>query len=282
MSNQKNQPAQALQMFTTIVATLRSLGGNGKEIMKLLSDGGDELAKAIAITIMSWQEEYVIPLRDEDVPERYQATLAIWRQWAKTLGYFDSVAWLVRGGFTLKKHAWKYGPLNVGKDGDWGSVHCIRFADDPTVPSLAFWIPKVLSGSNNMTRAEQLEFLRMMNDHMGLPAAHLSLSFGSAALLTGLIFAHYKRTGERAPHEQWIATSTRHGKYGSLYIRFLDSGWPLQVIPQHDRAGKAPYMSVFALGEERLSDEEVALLRLKPAPEDYRGEVSKRLLDQRK
>ena len=64
-----------------------------------------------------------------------------------------------------------------------------------------------MSGTSENSK-EQAETLAKLREQYQLPANHLA-SFGSAALLAGLILANFKRKGERAPLNRcWARTDT--------------------------------------------------------------------------
>jgi len=169
---------------------------------------------------MEEQPEYVTPILDADVPERYRATLAKYRKLATDHGVLvtTAVAYRVRAGFTLKQHAPKTGPCeqNFAYLQDWRLRN-----DEPTKDSVVFWIPRILPGSTAKTADEQMNLLADLRRKHDLPATHLA-SFGSAALLAGLVLAHFKITGERVPLDcYWTRTDTLHADGRRLNLGFF-------------------------------------------------------------
>lgn len=151
--------------------------------------------------------DYFTPIRDADVPGGFRATMRKYRALAREWGVPDTVVlcYRVRAGFTLKRAAPKLGPCyqNFQYLQDW------NFSDEPTQDCLVCWIPpRLVPRSTAKTKDEQLQHLADIRIHCGLPSHHLS-SFGSVALLAGLILAHYKATGERTPLDcYWVRTDT--------------------------------------------------------------------------
>jgi len=148
---------------------------------------------------------FIAPISDKDLPENLVEIVAKWRRLAADLGYAGPVAWKVRAGFTLKQGAPKAGPCcgNFAHLQDWNLQN-----DEPTKDGIVFWIPRLLPGSVLKTADEQKSLLAELRQRYDLPATHLT-SFGSAALLAGLILAHFKITGERVPLDRyWTRTDT--------------------------------------------------------------------------
>ena len=168
---------------------------------------------------------------------------AKWRKLASDLGYTGPILWIVKAGYTLKSHAPLAGPCyeKFGYLQDW------KFNNDkPTAVCTVFFIPRIVAPKKNAD--EQLQILAELRAKYDLPAGHLN-SFGSA----GLILAHFKRTGERAPlNTDWVRTDTlnsdgnrldlggfgEHGLYcDDYYWDFIRNGdlgvFPLGVVMGH-------------------------------------------------
>jgi len=198
---------------------------------------------------MEEQPEYVTPILDADVPERYRATLAKYRKLATDHGVLvtTAVAYRVKAGFTLKAHVHKAGPIS-------GKYQYMQgFPDDATSDGIVFWIPCVLNGSTSKTRDRQAELLSNLRTSLELPAHHMS-GFGNVGLVTGLILAHYKATGERIPLNQyWVRTDTCNAGGIRLRLGCFDSAglrcdsWSLDSLGIAD-------IGVFALGVEALGN----------------------------
>ncbi|MDD2758471.1 MAG: hypothetical protein PHD72_03830 [Patescibacteria group bacterium] len=151
------------------------------------------------------KKEFVISLADEEVPIAFIEARSKWRKLACDLGYTGPVLWAVKAGFTLKSHAPLAGPcyekFSYLQDRELKN-------DEPTVDCLVFFIPRMVATKKNAE--EQMLALAELREKYGLPVSHCA-SFGSAALVSGLILAHFKRTGERAPlNTDWVRTDTRH------------------------------------------------------------------------
>lgn len=186
-------------------------------------------------------------VNDPDVPARFAAAVANWRKLASDLGYNGPVVWPVKAGFTLKQHAPAAGPCYE----KWASLQDWQLKnDEPTTDSLAFFIPRIV-GTRQKAK-EQTETLVKLREQYQLPANHLT-SFGSVALLAGLILANFKRKGERAPLNRcWVRTDTldagglrlRLGGFGEAGLD-CDNDWRWSD-DRNDNLG------VFPLGVETL------------------------------
>lgn len=146
---------------------------------------------------------FFIALADKDVPAPHAVAVAQWRKLASDLGYDGPVVWQVKAGFTLKQHAPEAGPCYE----KWAYLQDWKLKnDEPTSDCLVFFIPRIVGTSKNAK--EQIEVLAELREKYTLPKKHLT-SFGSASLVAGLILAHFKRKGERAPVNcDWVRTDT--------------------------------------------------------------------------
>jgi len=150
------------------------------------------------------ENTFFTAISDKDAPARFADAVAKWRKLASDLGYTGPVLWQVKAGFTLKKHAPLAGPC-YKRFGYLQNCWSLQ-NDEPTVGSMVFYIPRIVATEKNTE--EQKQALAKLRKKYGLPESHLS-SFGSAALVSGLILAHFKRTGERAPfNRNWVRTDT--------------------------------------------------------------------------
>lgn len=175
--------------------------------------------------------DYFTPLSNSDavaalvVRDRSQELAEVmvraWRSLSTSINYSGPVCWRVKAGFTLKHHAPKAGPCHRGFSHlqDW------KFLDEPTKDGIVFWIPRLLEGSTAKNVDEQTALLADTRKRYELPNHHLT-SYGSAALLTGLILAHFKASGERVPLNQlWTRTDTRSAGGGRLCLgNFSEDG----------------------------------------------------------
>jgi len=188
-----------------------------------LVDCPEELKKfAGDLVIQIVQNTFFIPLSDHDVAEKLAETTLNWRKLAAELSYTGPVVWKVKEGFTLKAHAPKAGPCyeNFQYLQDWNIRN-----DEPTKGSLAFWVPRLVTGSKSQNVEKQISILAELRQRFGLPEHHLA-SFGSASLDSGLILAYFKRTGERIPlKNEWARTDSLHsGGYRLDLGGFYESG----------------------------------------------------------
>ena len=197
------------------------------------------LARLVATAAKNVFVEYI---DDKDVPERLQPVLAKWRRYATELGYSGPVAWRVKAGFTLKRHAPLAGPCHERFNylQDW------RFADEPTVSGIVFWVPRLAPETTAKNVEEQTKVIMDLRTRFELPEHHLK-DFGSAGLVAALIFAHFKRTGERVPLDlRYVRTATRHSDGCLLNLGDFDEqglgcgGWW--------GGGRGGGLGVFALG----------------------------------
>jgi hypothetical protein len=152
------------------------------------------------------QNKRFTALTDEEVPADLRPTLAKWRGYAGEFPYDGPVAWRMPAGYTLKQSAPKDGPC----DGDFQNLQQWDFNDEPTKVGIVFWIPRTIRGSKMKTAEEQINLLANLRKQHGLPEHHL-IDFGSPAIIAGLIFAHFNRTGDRVPpNPDYVRTSTRY------------------------------------------------------------------------
>lgn len=196
----------------------------------------DELVCEVA------ENTFFTHIADKDAPAHLADAVAKWRKLASDLGYTGPVLWVVKAGFTLKSHAPLAGPCyeKFAYLQDWPLQN-----DEPTADCLAFFIPRIIATEKNAE--EQKQALAELRAKYDLPANHLN-SFGSAALVSGLILAHFKRTGERTPlNTDWVRTDTlnsdgdrlRLGGFGGRGLYCNGYRWG------DDRDG---YLGVFPLG----------------------------------
>lgn len=203
------------------------------------------LAEFAPLTSESESTSYFTPLSDSDLPDHLQPAAKNWRKLATSLAYTGPVAWKVKAGFTLKDHAPKNGPCykNFSYLQNWS------FSDVPTQEGTVFWIPRIVPGSVKKNVSKQMAHLAELRVRMELPAHHLA-SFGSVALLAGLILAHYKATGERVPLDRlWVRTDTCYAEGDRLSLGdFVEDGLHCGIW-YRDGAARAG-LAAFALGVE--------------------------------
>lgn len=160
--------------------------------------------------------EYFTPLDGAEVPEQYQAILSGWYDLAAELDYAGPVAWRVKGGFTLKKHAPALGPCHNG----FKTVKTWQFEDKPTPDAIVFWIPRLVG--LNKRRGQQLQLLNELFHKYSLPEVQ---GFGETNLIAGLVLTHFKLTGERFPlNSFWARTDTRYSTDDRLVLGDFDDG----------------------------------------------------------
>ena len=115
--------------------------------------------------------------------------------------------------------------------------------------SIIFWIPRLLPRSTGKTVDEQRVLMTDTRAKYGLPEHHLS-NFGSAALLSGLVLAHYKLSGERVPlRGLWARSDTLHSDGRRLNVGDFDETG-LSCASGAGMAGATVLLGAFPLGEE--------------------------------
>ena len=224
------------------------LMGLSEDEQLALVDCPEELKKFVGdLVLQIVQNTFFVPLSDNEVLEKLSETTLNWRKLAVELAYTGPVVWKVKEGFTLKAHAPKAGPCyeNFQYLLDWDIQN-----DEPTKDSLAFWVPRLVTGSKSNNVEGQIAILAELRQRFGLPDHHLS-SFGSASLDSGLILAHFKRTGERTPlNGEWVRTNSLRaggsrldlGVFGADGLNCSDWRWLGD--------GRDPSFGCFPLGVE--------------------------------
>lgn len=217
------------------------------EEMVAISDNPTRLKEFASALVKDHEENsYVSVVEDMFIPESLQAVASKWHNLANDLGYRGPVLWQVRAGFTLRRHAPKVGPCYKDFIGlqDSGLTE-----DEPTEDGYVFWVPRLI-GTTLKEVEPQCSLLVEMRKRYGLPERYLT-GFGSAALIAGLIFEHFKLTGERVPLEKkYVRTDTfvsgglRLG-LGDFDCTGLGCGWGFD-------ANAADIVGVFPLGIEVL------------------------------
>lgn len=204
-----------------------------------LVDKGEEFKEFVKGLVRAVVEStFFTAISDKDAPAHLVSAVTNWRKLASDLGYTGPVLWVVKAGFTLKSHAPLAGPCykKFGYLQDWELEN-----DEPTADSTVFFIPRIIAMRKNAE--EQKQALTELRAKYDLPENHLN-SFGSAALVSGLILAHFKRTGERAPlNTEWVRTDTLHSGGDRLGLGDFDEhglgcgGW---LGGRHDGLGVVP------------------------------------------
>lgn len=148
------------------------------------------------------------PLKLQDLPTPLHDTWRKWDKLAQDLNFSGDIAYKITAGFTLKKHAPKLG--NCYEDFNYLQNWTLK-NDEPTKDGIVFFIPRLIKNSTNKNKDEQLKLMAEVRKEYQLPDTHLT-SFGSAALLTGLILTYFNNTGERTPlDDKWVRTDTLRG-----------------------------------------------------------------------
>lgn len=231
-------------------ALLAALNNLTKEELLVLADYPGELKKfLVALVAEEIANTFAIPLSDNEAQEKYPQfadRLAPWRKLAALMNYSGPVAWLIKQGFTLKKHAPIVGPCykNLQYLQNWD------FSDTPTDDCMVFWVPRLAESSTGKT-IEQMETHRAeLKKRYKLPGNHAT-TFGSIQLQFALILAHFKRTGERVPLNLRYAASDTLNAGGNRLIagRFDDAG--LSCIYWYDANGN-DNIGFVLLGVEKL------------------------------
>lgn len=171
-----------------------------------LVDNPKEFKEFVASLVRAVVENtFFTHISDKDAPAHLSETVVKWRKLASDLGYTGPVLWTIKAGFTLKKHAPLAGPCyqKFASLQGWELIN-----DEPTADCLAFFIPRIVATGKSVEK--QMQTLAELCREYGLPANHCA-SFGSAVLVSGLILAHFKRTGECVPlNKNWVRTDTLH------------------------------------------------------------------------
>lgn len=227
---------------------------DGVDTLSLTKDGaqrviaqGDVLQARLKQVILELAAKYFIPLKDEDVPAKYQPILAKYRAEARRQGIPDStpLCYLVVSGFTLKHHAPKAGPCHE----NFQYLQSWNFPDEPTQECVVFWIPRLVPESTGKDVDEQRHHLAKFCERLALPAHHCT-SFGDVALIAGLILAHHKATGEKVPLDGlWARTNTCSADGHRLLLGWLSDA--LLCVRWYWDGARA-VIGVFALGVEAL------------------------------
>ncbi|MFA6227870.1 MAG: hypothetical protein WC668_01655 [Patescibacteria group bacterium] len=215
MARRKASVAALLAMLKDLSPEeLLALTDNPGEVKKL---GGELVIKEIVNT-------FAIPLSDSEMLERFPQfadRLIPWRKLAALMGYTGPVAWLIKQGFTLKKHAPLVGPCydNLGYLQGW------NFGDNPTDDCLVFWVPRLAKNSTGKTIKAMEKHRAELKKRYKLPGNHATY-FGSIQLQFALTLAHFKRTGERVPlNLRYAASDTLYNGSRLIAGSFEDSGF---------------------------------------------------------
>ena len=224
------------------------LMGLSEDEQLALVDCPEELKKFVGdLVLQIVQNTFFVPLSDNEVLEKLSETTLNWRKLAVELAYTGPVVWKVKEGFTLKAHAPKAGPCyeNFQYLLDWDIQN-----DEPTKDSLAFWVPRLVTGSKSNNVEGQIAILAELRQRFGLPDHHLS-SFGSASLDSGLILAHFKRTGERTPlNGEWVRTNSLSAGGGRLGLGVFGAGGLRCIRWSWSGDERYPRIGCFPLGVE--------------------------------
>lgn len=205
--------------FASVVNLLGNL--NDAELAALVNN--PKKLKELAAKLVSDDvaNTFFVPIADKDLPAKFKEITVKWRRLASDLGYTGPIVWRVREGFTLKDHAPKAGPCHEAFEyiKDWKFQN-----DEPTKSAIVFWIPRLLENSKSKTVEEQSVLLAETCKRYSLSEHHM-FSFGSATMLSGLILAHFKRTGEKAPLNcERARTDTLHKDGNRLNVNFGAGG----------------------------------------------------------
>jgi hypothetical protein len=239
------------ELFKQFAAKLvADLAANTYVVALSDSEAVDLLAKNRGYNFADYYDQLLLEKYLKRLREEARILVAKWRKLASDLGYTGPVAWQVRAGFTLKQHAPQAGPCYDQFDylQDWEFKN-----DEPTADLIVFWVPRLLEGSVSKDVEEQKVLMKDVRARYELPEHHMS-SFGSAALIAGLILAHFKRTGERTPlRTYYVRTDTDHKDRGVVLGGFDSAGircdhW--RCVEEADDADEE--VGFFPLGVELL------------------------------
>lgn len=191
------QLAALVHAIGGLVAVKAILGNKGlaKRAAKFISD-------AVKLIAEVEKNNFFTAILDADTPAYLSDAVAKWRELASDLGYTGPVLWAVKAGFTLRSHAPFVGPCKeVFVPNDWAIRN-----DCGTRDCFVFFIPRqIATGKNAKEQKQALKELRM---RYNLPENHM-VKFGTVTLVSGLILAHFKSSGERVPlQEVWVRTDS--------------------------------------------------------------------------
>lgn len=122
------------------------------------------------------------------------------REYAERYDYKDSIFIIVKAGFSVE-HVPQLGPCwcdFYSYVSEWHLEHIRIRNGAPTKNSLVFFVPRIPNASffdDSYGQMKKLEKLRQLYSL----ADHYFSSFGEIILLSGLVLAHFARTGERVP-----------------------------------------------------------------------------------
>lgn len=195
--------------------------------------------------------DFVVPVCDAEAADLFLgskesavATVLAWRNLANEMGCCDApVVYRVRPGFTLLTHAPLAGPcVGFREARSWGVKD-----DKPTHDSVVFWVPKLIKETIGQSVVQQLAVLTQTRERLKL--SERSSGLGSAALVSALMLAHYKRTREKVPAEGLsVRTDTKTGSGHRLRLRFGGDG--LECSRFHKRSYEN-FCGCFALAVEQ-------------------------------
>lgn len=240
------------EIWKALVNEVLDQGGSDDDLRRIQTDAN--LRRQIAGIIVGGRSQpvtvpaFFLPLLDSQVPSLRHSTLAKYRAEAtrQNIPVTTPLCYRVVNGFTLKTHAPKAGPCRE----NFQYLQNWNFEDKPTTDCLVFWIPRLVPGSTAKTVDEQKTLLAEFRNRLDLPKHHCS-SFGSVALLSGLILAHQKATEEQVPlNGLWTRTDSCNSG-GHRLVLFWDSG-DLCCGDWDWNGDRDDYLGVFALGVETL------------------------------
>ena len=210
---------------TTAKAILAALGILTEEEMNEWTEGPGEVKDFLAARVAEkMANTFCVSLSDNELQQQFPQfadRLVPWRKLAALMGYTGHIVWLVKQGFTLKKHAPLVGPCyeNLQYLQGW------NFNDDPTDDCLVFWVPRLAENSTGKNIKAMEAHRAELKKRYELPGDHATY-FGSIQLQFALILAHFKRTGERVPLNLRYAASDTLNAVGYRLIagNFNDDG----------------------------------------------------------
>lgn len=125
---------------------------------------------------------------DDDIPRDLEKVWDAWKDLGESLKYTGPVAWRVKGGFSFQTD---FPAIASPFDKSLSNIQQWPLRNnEPTLPSIVFWIPRPLNGDFENTQHRHTLIEKVRRDH-GLPEHHL-VSFGSASLISALLLAGAK------------------------------------------------------------------------------------------
>lgn len=152
--------------------------------------------------------EHFIPLRDDEIPERFRTLCAQYRGLATEFGVPEDVmiCYRVRAGFNFMDHAPDLKECQGHFQSAFWSFRDFRIPIESTNDCWVFWITRPATEMSGRP-SEPLQLVRTMRTRLGLPKEEGATVLGVASLISGLILTHRESKGHRLLECHWLKTS---------------------------------------------------------------------------